>query len=64
MPGQNNFPPQIQELLKKKGWTWPPDEQLRKEMEETAEKAAGSLHTPSEILKKVLRESGRFPKDS
>ena len=60
MPSQNNFPPQIQELLKKKGWTWPPDEKLRKQIRETIEKAAGSLHTPPEILKKVLRESGRF----
>ena len=60
MPIQNNFPLQIQKLLKKKGWIWPPDKKLRKQIRETIEKSAGSLHTSPEVLKKVLRESGRF----
>jgi len=54
------FSPSNQKLLKKKGWTWPPDEKLRKQNRETIENSAGSLHTSSEVLKKVLRESGRF----
>jgi len=60
MSSQNNFFLQIQGLLKKKGWTWPPDEKLRKQIRETIQKAAGNLHTPPEVLKKVLRESGFF----
>lgn len=60
MPSQNNFPPQIYELLKKKGWTWPPDKKLKKQIHETIENASGSLHTPPDLLKEILRESGRF----
>ncbi len=58
---KNNLPPKIQGLLKKRSQPWPPDETLKKQMQEVAEKAAGSLHTAPEILKKVLKESGRFP---
>ncbi len=61
MSSQNNLPPKIQELLKKRNQLWPPDETLKKQMEGVAKKAAGSLRTAPEILKKVLKESGQFP---
>ncbi|MBC8232591.1 hypothetical protein H8E77_23840 [bacterium] len=47
---KNNLPPKIQELLKKRNQFWPPDEKFKKQMQEVAEKAAGSLHTAPEIL--------------
>jgi len=56
-----NLPPNIQKLLEKKGWTWPPDEKLRKQIREAMDNMCGSLHTPPDILKQVMKEYGRFP---
>ena len=49
MANLKEFPTQIQELLKKRGWAWPPTEEMKKEWEEVAEKAAGSIHGEPEI---------------
>jgi len=59
---RNQLPPQIQKLLKKKGWTWPPDEKLKAEMHEAWERLSGSTATPPHILKEVHKFfPGRFP---
>jgi len=52
-----DFPPSIQELLKKRGWNWPPDEKLQKKMDEAFERFAGSVHVDDpEIVRKILKE--------
>jgi hypothetical protein len=63
MSRDGQLPPKIQELLKKKGWTWPPDEKLRKQTLEAVESFSGSMHTPREILEEIHKEDfpGRFP---
>jgi hypothetical protein len=43
MSKNNQLPEKIQQLLKKKGWTWPPDEKLKAQWEEAAQRLAGSL---------------------
>ncbi|MBI1925112.1 hypothetical protein HYR99_12795 [Candidatus Poribacteria bacterium] len=50
----NNLPPQIQKLLKEKGWTWPPDEKLKKQIHEAMERSSGSLHVREEDLPELL----------
>jgi len=61
---KNNLPPQIQELLKKKGWTWPPDEKLKAQIRGAMDRFFGSSHTPLEILKEIHKDfPGRFPED-
>jgi len=56
MAKMEDFPPSIQELLKKRGWTWPPDEKLQKKMDEAFERLAGSVHADPEIVRKILWE--------
>jgi hypothetical protein len=59
---KNELPPNIKELLKKKGWTWPPDAKLKAEMHEAWEKLSGRWNTDSEVLKEVHKYfPGRFP---
>jgi len=43
MSKNNQLPEKIQELLKKKGWTWPPDENLKAQWDAAAKRLAGSL---------------------
>jgi hypothetical protein len=38
------LPPKIRELLRKRGWSWPPDEKLKKQIEEAMERFVGSIH--------------------
>lgn len=54
MSAKNNIPPQIQELLKKRGWSWPPDEQLKMQIHEALEQFCGSIHVPEENLNAVF----------
>ena len=56
MAKREYFPPSIQELLKKRGWTWPPDEELQKKMDEAAKRAAGSVHVDPDILREIMWE--------
>lgn len=59
-----DFPPKIQELLKKRGWNWPPDEKLKAQIHEAAQKFIGSVHTGKDVLKEVHKDfPGRFPDD-
>jgi len=39
----DKLPEKIQELLKKKGWIWPPDEKLKAQWDAAAKRLAGSL---------------------
>ena len=56
MAKMEDFPASIQELLKKRGWTWPPDQKLRKNIDEAFERLAGSVHADPEIVRKILWE--------
>jgi len=56
MAKMEDFPPSIQELLKKKGWTWPPDEELQKKMDEAAKRFCGSVRVDPDILREVMWE--------
>ena len=56
MAKMEDFPPSIQELLKKRGWTWPPDEELQKKMDKAAKRAAGSVHVDPDILREIMWE--------
>jgi hypothetical protein len=58
MAEMKDLPPLIQELLKKKGWPWPPDEKLKAQFRETIKNAAGSIHTDPSILEELYREFG------
>jgi hypothetical protein len=62
---QNQFPPQIRRLLKKKGWTWPPDEKLKAEMHEVWKRLSGCWHTEPQVLREVRKDfPGRFPEEA
>ena len=51
-----NFPPMVKELLKKKGWSWPPDEKLLAQIREAGRKLSGSWKTAPEILKEIHKD--------
>ncbi|MBI1929632.1 hypothetical protein HYR99_35965 [Candidatus Poribacteria bacterium] len=53
---EKDLPPQIRELLKKRGWTWPPDEKTREERRKLIEKSAGSLHIGREDSRQIWLE--------
>jgi len=60
-----DFSPSIQELLKKRGWTWPPDEELKKKIEEAGKRLSGSIHVEDpEIVRKILWEMRGIKYDS
>ena len=52
-------PPKIQKLLKKKRWTWPPDEQLKAQFREATEQIVGSVHMDADILEEIHHDLGR-----
>ena len=58
-----DFPPKIQELLKKKGWNWPPDEKLKAQIREAGRRLSGSIHIEPDILEEVRKDDfpSRFP---
>ena len=56
------LPPQIMEQLKKKGWTWPPTEEMKKQWREADQRLAGSMHMEPEVWREVAKSfPGRFP---
>jgi hypothetical protein len=60
-----DFPPSIQELLKKRGWNWPPDKELQKKMDEAFNRLAGSIHVEDpEIVREILWEMRGIRYDS
>jgi hypothetical protein len=53
-----DLPPKIQELLKQKGWTYPPDEKLKQQWKESWERLKGRGRTDPELLEEIYREMG------
>jgi hypothetical protein len=41
-------------LLKKKGWTWPPDEKLKQQIHEAMRRLSGSVKVPEELWDEVF----------
>ncbi|MBM3238450.1 hypothetical protein FJZ31_19325 [Candidatus Poribacteria bacterium] len=58
MSKNNNLPPKILELLKKKGWNWPPDEKLKAQIREASERF--TMHIDEEVLLEVLKDFPGF----
>ena len=58
-----DFPPKIQELLKKRGWNWPPDEKLKIQIREAGRRLSRSIHIEPDILEEVRKDDfpSRFP---
>jgi hypothetical protein len=50
------IPPKIEELLKKRGWTFPPTEEMKREWREAAKRFDGSLRTGREVLEELAKE--------
>ena len=61
MVSEDRIPPKIRELLKKKGWTWPPDEKLKKQIEEAMERFSGSIHFDPEVIEEAHRDTEYDP---
>lgn len=53
-----DLPPRIQELLKKKGWSYPPDEKLKQQWKTASKRFDGKVHTDSEILREIYLQKG------
>jgi hypothetical protein len=50
------------ELLKRKGWTWPPDGKLKQQWLDAHKRFSGSMHMDPEVRKEVVKSfPGRFP---
>ncbi len=58
MSQNKNLPPQILEILKKKGWNWPPDEKLKAQIREASERF--TMHIDEEVLSEVLKDFPGF----
>lgn len=61
----HQLPPKIAQLLKEKGWKYPFDEETKKKMRESFAQVAGSMNTPTDVLKEVRQEDfpDRFPEE-
>jgi hypothetical protein len=58
----NHLPPRIVELLKKRGWTWPPDAETSRKRNEAWQRLAGSIRGSRETLMEIRKEMpGRLP---
>jgi hypothetical protein len=57
---ENQLPPKIHELLKKKGWSWPLDEKTKAQIHEAMERLSGSIHIPEEDLEELFGDNPRF----
>lgn len=56
------LPPNIMELLKKKGWTWPPTEEMKKQWKEADERLCGCIHVDPENWEELAESfPDRFP---
>ena len=54
------LPPKIQELLKKKGWSWPLDEKTKVQIHEAMERFTGGTHIPEEEFEDLFGDNPRF----
>ncbi len=57
-----DLPPVLQQLLRERGWTYPPTEEMKREWDEAAERFVGKTHIPHEALAEMEREDGNFEK--
>ena len=53
-----DLPPKVQEALKRKGWTYPPTEEMKRQWKEAQEELAGCLDTDPDLLEELWREMG------
>ena len=53
-----DLPPKIQDALKRKGWTYPPTEEMKQQWKEVQEDLAGCLDTDPDLLEELWREMG------
>jgi hypothetical protein len=53
-----DLPPKIQEALKRKGWTYPPTEEMKRQWKKAQEELAGCLDTDPDLLEELWREMG------
>lgn len=51
-----DLPPGLQEALRKKGWTWPPTEEMKQRMGESLARFAGSGHLSPSTIDQVWQE--------
>jgi hypothetical protein len=57
-----DLPPILQQLLKEKGWTYPPSEAMKRKWREARERFAGKTHIPLEALIEMAHEEGEWEK--
>jgi hypothetical protein len=53
-----DLPPKIQEALKRKGWTYPPTEEMKRQWKEAWERIIGRDETDPDLLEELWREMG------
>jgi len=54
-----DLPPKIQEAMKRKGWTYPPTEEMKRQWKEAWERIIGRGSTEDpELLEELWREMG------
>ncbi len=57
-PKWEELPPKIQEAWKRKGWPYPPTEELLQQWKEAWERIIGKDETEPELLEELWREMG------
>ncbi len=57
-PKWEDLPPKIQEAWKRKGWPYPPTEELLKQWREAWERIIGKEDTEPEVLEEFFRDMG------
>ncbi|MFA0783157.1 hypothetical protein [Fervidibacter sacchari] len=53
-----DLPPKIQEAMKRKGWTYPPSEEMKRQWKEADERLIGRVATEPDLLEELYREMG------
>jgi hypothetical protein len=53
-----DLPPKIREALKRKGWTYPPTEEMKRQWKEAWERIIGRDETDPDLLEELWREMG------
>jgi len=53
-----DLPPKIQEALKRRGWTYPPTEEMKRQWKEAWERIIGRDETDPDLLEELWREMG------
>jgi len=57
---ENQLPPKIHELLKKKGWSWPLNKKTKAQIHEAMERFTGGTHIPEEEFEDLFGDNPRF----